>query len=84
MSEDNNKKYPIIHEGMTYTTREDLLEWWDEAENGPLTDEIAEMLALEVEGTIENVLEARWKDMMNDAVRDVLDKLNDERNQKED
>jgi hypothetical protein len=77
MSNTNDKKYPIISTSLTYTTREDLLEWWDEAENGPLTDEIAEMLALEIEGTIEGMLEDHWKDMMNDAVCDVLDKLSE-------
>ena len=73
MNADNNKKYPIISEALTYTTRPDLLEWWDETENGPLTDEIAEDLALDMKATIQDMLADRWKAMMNDAVEKVLD-----------
>jgi len=71
------KKYPIIALSLTYITRKDILEWWDEEEDGLLTDAVAERIALELEGTIENMLEDRWKDMMLDAIRDALDKLSD-------
>jgi hypothetical protein len=78
----NDKRYPIISQSLTYITRKDILEWWDEEEDGSfedVTDEVASRVALEIEGTIENMLEDRWKDMMLDAIRDALDKLNDER-----
>ena len=74
----NDKKYPIISGSLTYVTREDLLEWWDEAEDGPLTDDIAERLALDVETSIEDMLSDRWKDMMRDAVSNVLETLTEE------